>query len=308
MNEIMQTKSIGSGLQSRSALYSFDIKEGGMLRKKLQLTETQIIVTGAKSEIAIDYDSIQKVRIKKSIFKSKLLLHVSGSEKKVEKFIVAHSDAVLILNSISALKQMCIDARKGVKDSASMSAGKTAHNGMYNVSGMDLMQHAQTHGYQNAHAYCGVSGLIRKEDMAEKPVEMGGGIVLTKKNTVSTINLANLIKLASFGQNPSAFIRKNALFDAIAMLEIQDSEGLTKHLIKRIVLGSGYQNAEAAIKGMGTFAYFGQKTTGNMGENGNVDERFIIFKVRRMKRLMTKRNSNLINNYSDESFIWNSPL
>ncbi len=94
----------------------------------------------------------------------------------------------------------------------------------------------------------------------------------------------------------------------MAMFEVWDSEGMTKHLIKRITLGDGYSGIEAAVNGIGSFAYFGQKTIDGKSEKGDIDERFLIFKVRRMKRSLANEHSNLINNYSDESFLWNSPL
>ncbi len=302
MNEILQTKHVDNSMQLRKTLYSFDTKEGGVLKKQLHLTETQIIVSRANEEMAIDYNSIQGVKVKKSLFKSKLLLYVNDNEKRIEKFIVAHSDALLISSSISALKQIYSDAKDSRKNYSIMEADKPANNA-YEVNKQIQMQ-----TYQNANAYCNVSGLIRKEDRIEKPAVIRKGIMLTKKNITPTINLANLVKLASFGQNPSAFIHKNALFDAMAMLEVWDSEGMTKHLIKRITLGDGYSGIEAAVNGIGSFAYFGQKTIDGKNEKGDIDERFLIFKVRRMKRSLAKEHSNLINNYSDESFLWNSPL
>lgn len=302
MNEILQTKHVDNSMQLRKTLYSFDTKEGGALKKQLHLTETQIIVSRANEEMAIDYNSIQGVKVKKSLFKSKLLLYVNDNEKRIEKFIVAHSDALLISSSISALKQIYSDAKDSRKNYYIMEADKPANNA-YEVNKQIQMQ-----TYQNANAYCNVSGLIRKEDRIEKPAVIGDNIILAKKNITPTINLANLVKLASFGQNPSAFIHKNALFDAMAMFEVWDSEGMTKHLIKRITLGDGYSGIEAAVNGIGSFAYFGQKTIDGKSEKGDIDERFLIFKVRRMKRSLANEHSNLINNYSDESFLWNSPL
>ena len=302
MNEILQTKHVDNSMQLRKTLYSFDTKEGGVLKKQLHLTETQIIVSRANEEMAIDYNSIQGVKVKKSLFKSKLLLYVNDNEKRIEKFIVAHSDALLISSSISALKQIYSDAKDSRKNYSIMEADKPANNA-YEVNKQIQMQ-----TYQNANAYCNVSGLIRKEDRIEKPAVIRKGIMLTKKNITPTINLANLVKLASFGQNPSAFVHKNALFNAMAMFAVWDSEGMTKHLIKRITLGDNYSSIEAAVNGIGSFAYYGQKPIEGNGEKGGIDERFLIFKVRRMKKSLAKQHSNLINNYSDESFLWNSPL
>lgn len=302
MNEAFQTKYLDNSMQLRKTLYSFDTKEGGALKKQLHLTETQIIVSRANEEMAIDYNSIQGVKVKKSFFKSKLLLYVNDNGKRIEKFLVAHSDALLISSSINALKQVYSDAKGSRKNYSIMEADKPANNA-YGVNKQIQMQ-----TYQNADACSNVSGLIRKEDRIEKPAVILDNIILAKKNIALTINLANMIKLASFGQNPSAFIHKNALFDAMAMLEVWDSDGMTKHLIKRVTLGDGYSSIETAINGIGSFAYFGQKPFEGKSEKGDIDERFLIFKVRQMKKSLAKQHSNLINNYSDESFLWNSPL
>ena len=255
MSEILQTKYVDSSLQHHKTLYSFDTKESGALKKHLHLTETQIIVTGADQGVAIDYSSIHEVKVKKSLFKSKLMLYVNDNEKRIEKFHVAHSDALLISSSIIALKQVYEDTKKVGKDYSVMGANKTSHN----APGVGRSMPIQMHAYQNANTYYGVSGLIRKDISVKKTERMPFGITSNKKNAPYTIDLAALIKLASFGQNPSAFVHKNALFNAMAMSIFRDSEGMAKHLIKKITLGDGYSSIEAAVNGIGSFAYFGQK-------------------------------------------------
>ncbi len=304
MSEVLQTKYVNGSLQHNKTLYDFDTKESGALKKHLNLTETQIIVTGATQGMAIDYGSIDEVKVKKSLFKSRLLLYVNDNGKRVEKFLVAHADALLISSSISALKQMYEDAKKVGKDYSIIEVDKTSNNAHAASKSMQI----QMHTHRNAKARYDISELIRRDTKIKKIAGVPFSIASNKKTAPYTIDLAAMIKLASFGQNPSAFVHKNALFNAMAMFAVWDSEGMTKHLIKRITLGDNYSSIEAAVNGIGSFAYYGQKPIEGNGEKGGIDERFLIFKVRRMKKSLAKQHSNLINNYSDESFLWNSPL